>query len=281
MIASPAEIEYFLEVYQTRHISRAAIRLGVTQPTLTVSLQKLEEKLGVKLFYRTKQGVVATPSGIEFFQKASQLVDLWSDVRVGLAESKTEVQGRFRVGCHASVGAYTLPILIENLDQQAPKIQIDLFHDSSANVIEKLVSFEIDLGFAVNPARHPDLVLKKMGNDRVLFWKKEGMNSVPKNVFANLTDASFEKMLGKTQMKKFAGWKLIPTVSLELIRTLTLSGLGVGIIPERVAKADGASLEPFDAELPVFQDKIFLAYRKEALNSRAGQALIKAATFEL
>ena len=75
MLATATEIEYFVEVYQTRHVSKAAIRLGVSQPTLTLSLQKLEEKLGTKLFHRTKQGVVPTEQGALFYRKAGKFQD--------------------------------------------------------------------------------------------------------------------------------------------------------------------------------------------------------------
>src|SRR4051812_45090090 len=77
MIATSTEIEYFIESFQTRHISKAAIRLGVSQPTLTQSLQKLEQKLNAKLFFRTKQGVVPTELGTQFYAKANALRDCW------------------------------------------------------------------------------------------------------------------------------------------------------------------------------------------------------------
>ena len=90
-----------------------------------------------------------------------------------------------------------------------------------------------------------------------------------------------QEILGKTHAKEFKGWSLISTPSLELIRTLTLSGQGIGILPERVAKADGADLVPYDLSLPIYEDKIFLAYRKDVLSSKAGRELIRLATFEL
>ena len=101
MLATSTEIEYFIEVYQTRHVSKAAIRLGVTQPTLTLSLQKLEDKLGTKLFHRTKQGVVPTEQGALFYRKSHTLLDCWGEVHKGVQQSTTEISGRFKVGCSA------------------------------------------------------------------------------------------------------------------------------------------------------------------------------------
>lgn len=281
MLATPTEIEYFIEVFQTLHVSKAAIRLGVTQPTLTLSLQRLEDKLGVKLFHRTKQGVVATEQGTLFYKKAHGLIDSWNELHHDLGQSVNTLQGHFKIGCHQSVGAYILPRFLRCLDQDAPGIEIDLFHDFSRKITERVVSYEIDLGFVVNPVRHPDLVLKKMGEDRVLFWRAKDTVNVPKKIFADTNLIQIQSVLGKTHSKDFRDWKLINSNSLELIRTLTLSGQGVGILPERVAKADGADLVPYNSNLPVFEDKIFVAYRKDVLSNRAGRELIRLASFNL
>ncbi len=281
MLATASEIEYFVEVYQTRHVSKAAIRLGVSQPTLTLSLQKLEDKVGSKLFHRTKQGVVPTEQGILFYRKSFNLLECWDEIHRGILRSTSEIFGRFKVGCHQSVGAYTLPKFLDQLQKNAPGIEIELTHDFSRKITEGVVSFDIDLGFVVNPIRHPDLVLKKLGEDKVLFWKKRGSGALPEKIFADRNLAQMQDILGKTHSKEFKGWKLISTPSLELIRTLILSGQGIGILPERVAKADGADLVPYDVNLPIYEDKIFIAYRKDVLSSKAGRELIRLASFEL
>lgn len=281
MIPSATEIEYFLEVYRTKHVSRASIRLGVTQPTLTLSLQKLEEKLGTKLFHRTKQGVIPTEQGNHFFRKANLLMDCWNQIHLGISQSETEIQGNFKIGCHQSVGAYTLPQFLNRLQEEAPGIDLELSHDFSRKITEAVVSYQIDLGFVVNPVKHPDLVLKKIGEDRILFWKKAGIKKIPKIIFADSNLAQIQDVLGKTHAKEFKEWKLVNSTSLELIRSLILSGQGIGILPERVAKADGANLVPYDSNLPIFEDKIYVCYRKEVLTSNAGRELIRLASFEI
>lgn len=282
MLPTPTEIEYFLETFKTKHVSRAAIRLGVTQPTLTQSLQKLEHKLSSKLFFRTKQGVVPTEEGTVFYSRAHALLEQWKDVHQKLLVSKNEIRGRFRVGCHPSVGAYTLPTLLKNLTTSAPKIEIELFHDFSRKITESIVSFQIEMGYVINPFKHPDLVLKKLGNDRVMFWKNKHHPETPKRIFADSNMEQIQTLLGKVYKNNFKHWVLIQTPRLELIRTLTLSGQGIGILPERVARADGgADLILYDKNLPSYADEIYLAYRKDVLSSKAGRELIRLASFAL
>ncbi|MBS1969149.1 MAG: LysR family transcriptional regulator [Bdellovibrionales bacterium] len=281
MIPTPTEITYFLEVYQTKHVSKAAMRLGITQPTLTQALQKLEEKLKTTLFHRTKQGVVPTTSATVFYSRANSLKECWSDIQDGVFNSDTEIEGSFVVGCHQSVGAYTAPRLLKNLEKEAPKLHVKFVHDFSRKITEKVVSYEVDMGYVVNPAKHPDLVFKKLGDDRVTFWKKKGAENLPKRIFADGSRAQTEDLLGKTMKKHFGDWKIVESTSLELIRTLTSQGLGVGVLPERVAHAESKDLVIFDKSLPSRPDEIYLAYRKEVLSSNAGRELLRLATFPL
>ena len=137
------------------------------------------------MFFRTKQGVAPTSQGTLFYANARVLSDAWKSVAEGIQESKTELQGKFRVGCHPSVGAYTITQLISQLNSEAPGISIELIHDFSVKITEKVVSYGLDMGYVVNPSKHPDLVLRKIGNDRVTLWKKRGMTRVPKRIFAD------------------------------------------------------------------------------------------------
>lgn len=281
MIPTATEIAYFLETYRTKHISNAAIRLGVTQPTLTQSLKRLEEKVKARLFFRTKQGVVPTEQGTLFYTKAHALMDFWRTVNDGVQNSKTHLQGRFRIGCHPSVGAYTIPVLLKNLNQLAPCIDINLIHDFSRKITEGIISYNVDLGFVVNPIKHPELVLKKMGGDRVTFWKRRGITRLPRRIFADIDLQQVKEVLGKTHAKSFNGWSFVQSSSLELVRTLALGSHGVGILPERVANADGADLVVYDKNLPTYEDEIYLVYRKEVLSTHAGKALVQSASFRL
>lgn len=135
------------------------------------------------------------------------------------------------------MGAYTLPKFLDQLHKQAPGIEVELTHDFSRKITEGVVSYNIDIGFVVNPTRHPDLVLKKLGDDRVLFWKKRGASQLPEKIFADRNLTQMQDILGKTHSKEFKGWKLISTPSLELIRTLTLSGQGIGYFTRACRKS--------------------------------------------
>ena len=93
-----------------------------------------------------------------------------------------------------------------------------------------MIHYEIDLGFVVNPVRHRDLVLKKIGSDRVGFWRAVGAQ--PGNrIFADANLTQVQELLGKKMSARFKHWQVVETPSLELIRSLVASGAGIGILP--------------------------------------------------
>jgi DNA-binding transcriptional LysR family regulator len=281
MIPTPTEIKYFIEVYQVKHITRSAIRLGVTQPTLTQSIKSLEEKVGALLFHRTKQGVIPTKTASQFYFNVKNLNDCWDGLKVKLLKGYSEIEGTFNVGCHQSVATYVAPPLLRKIDQECPQIFLRFFHDFSRKITEKIVSFELDLGFVVNPYKHPDLVFKKIGDDRVTFWKTKLSNKIPKRIFANGQREQIEQLLGSAHKKYFHDWKIVDSTSLEVIRTLTAEGLGIGVIPQRVAMPNDFKLEIYNHKLPVRNDEIFLVYRKEMMTSLGAKELLRLASIKI
>ena len=272
MIATETEISYFLELYTIRQFTHAAMKLRVSQSALTQSISKLESKVGAPLFYRTKKGCTPTPSGELFYQHAQQLLENWRQLTKTIQLKQQSVSGRFRLGCHSSLAIYALPGLLKQLGKKAPGIEVALIHDYSKNLIEKIISYELDLALVVNPPKHNDLVLNKIYGDRICVWKSKAVKEPPKEIFTDMTRAEVQKFFGK-RYAHFKDWKITESTSLELVRGLVAEGVGVGILPERVAKAEETNLELFDKSLPTYADEIFVIHRYDTLKSRAGSLL--------
>lgn len=277
MIPTPTEIEHFIEIFKTQHLSRAAEHLRLSQPTLSQSLKRLEDKVARPLFIRSKTGLFPTPAGKMFFRQAQNLMGQWGVIQNSFQVAQESLSGRFRLGCHVSIAAFALPGLFRTLQQVAPDIEIELFHDFSKRINERVIRHELDLGLVMNPYRHPDLVLTPLCKDTIRFWKKKGTDPVPNVFFADASDGEIRELLGPKNSNAFSNWKVIETSSLELIRTLTLQGLGVGLLPTRVANCDQQqALVPLNTKLPELHDELFLSYRRENFASAGGRVLIEA-----
>ena len=125
MIPGPTELKYLSEISKTENISRAAERLGVSQPTITMAIIRLEKQMGVVLLHRFKNGVALTVAGKRVVASINQLQDYWRQVLKSAKSSQYEVTGLFRLGCHVSVGLYTLHHFLPQLMKQYPFVYMD------------------------------------------------------------------------------------------------------------------------------------------------------------
>lgn len=282
MIPTPTELQYFTEIFYTKHLTKAAIKLGITQPTLTQSLASLEKKTGSKLFHRSKQGMTVTKEGQALFIKAQDLLQDWNTLASDIRMIREGLSGKLRVGCHQSVAAYCIPKLLSKISETNFNIELELIHDFSKIITEKVLSYDVDIGFVVNPSRQPDLVLHKIGTDRVSFWYNKSRKNLPKRIICDLNLNQINEVLKKSKSKMFKGWSIIQSSSLEVIRSITIAGEGVGIFPERVAHAESNVLSLYEPnELPSFEDAIYLVYRKDALTSRVAKNLVECAKISI
>lgn len=285
MTIAPAytDITYFIEVAQTRNISRAAERLGIAQPSLSSAMKRLEDSLGATLLVRGRTGVQLTKAGTELLRKGRLLLLNWEQLKTDVNKNETGVSGQYVIGCHPSVALYSLSYFLPDLVQQYPELEIKLTHDLSRKITEGVISFEIDFGIVVNPIRHPDLVIKELCADDVLFWTATTPSSTqsldPKTgvLVCDLNLIQVQKLLGDLQKRKLGFKRIIQSSNLEVITDLTVSGVGVGILPKRVAtRANGQKLKPLDDRLPVFRDKICLVYRADSQKTKGSQTIIEA-----
>ena len=151
MLPSASELTYFMEAAAAQNLSRAAERLGITQPSLTLAIQRLEQSVGTQLLIRSKKGVTLTHAGRQLLAHSRELLQSWESVRAHALASHDQVQGTYVLGCHASVALYALPKFLPQLLDEHPKLEIRLLHDLSRKVTDSVIRMEADVALAINP----------------------------------------------------------------------------------------------------------------------------------
>jgi LysR family transcriptional regulator, cell division regulator len=273
MLPSSSEIRYFIEVSQTLNISRAAERLGISQPTLSVALKRLEDSLATPLLVRGKTGVQLTRSGLKFSKHARALLDSWERLKSESLGDQVEAQGQYTIGCHASVGLYSLHHFLPELNRENPKIEIKLVHDLSRKISEDVISFKIDFGIVVNPPAHPDLVIKQLFTDEVGLWCRKDGRSELDVLICDPELLQSQRILKAAEKKGIAFRRMITTSSLEVVTSLTAAGAGIGLIPGRVASASKAPIKTLSEGSPTVSDRICLIYRQDMQKSAASRKI--------
>lgn len=278
MLASPNDLSYFLELATILNFSRASERIGISQPSLSIAIKRLEQSIGTELFIRSKNGVTLTQAGKRLLSHTKQLMQLWDSVKTESLASHLEVQGRFTFGCHPSVALHMLPSFLPAILRQYPKLEIQLQHDLSRKILEGIINLSIDIGIIVNPTRHPDLVIHKLHTDTVTFWQATKQKAhefdIKSTIICDSNMLQTEWLLKK--ICKTMTPRLITSSSLEIIASLTAAQAGIGILPASVANFHHPNQLTPVPNMPSYQDEICLVYRHENRQIKAIQVLIEA-----
>jgi len=270
------ELEYFNEVAKTKNISRASERLGITQPSLSLALQRLETSLGTPLFIRSKTGVQLTQAGVQLLSESKKFLSQWKSIRENILKASDELTGKYTLGCHPSVGLYCLHLFLPNILQKYQNINFDFSFDLSRKITEEVISFQLDFGIVINPTPHPDLVLKKITTDKVGFWQAAQKQKTNETLLCDTHLFQTQSLLKK--IKSVHTFKRVMHVpNLEVILSLTAQGAGIGILPSRVAQninSKNLSLELVNAKWPTYSDELYLIYRADTQKTKSSKILL-------
>jgi LysR family hydrogen peroxide-inducible transcriptional activator len=154
------QLRYFVAVAETGSFTRAAAREGVTQPTLSEQVIKLEKALGKRLFDRLGRSVVLTDPGHGLLGRAQSIL-----AAVGEAERAvrdTAEGGRLRVGAIPTVAPYLLPAAVARFSKQFPAVQLHLQEDRTERLLADLSAGDLDLGVMALPVRDDRLHVEKL-----------------------------------------------------------------------------------------------------------------------
>lgn len=140
------QLEYVLAVNRFGHFAQAADYCGVTQPTLSAMIHKLELELGIRIFDRTKKPIQPTPIGLEVIRYAQNIVQQTAMLRAAVDEGKKAMQGVFRIGMVSTVAPYLMPLFLPRLVKEYPKIDVHISEMDPPEIIKALESGDLDAG---------------------------------------------------------------------------------------------------------------------------------------
>jgi len=140
------QLEYFMAVAEELHFGRAAARLHISQPPLTVHIKRLEEELGVSLFDRTSRRVSLTSEGIRFRDLVGPILQDLDEAVEDIREIKAGRRGRVRVGFVSSASYELVPAAVRDIRLQHPGIHLDLHPMATGEQVEALLENRLDIG---------------------------------------------------------------------------------------------------------------------------------------
>jgi LysR family hydrogen peroxide-inducible transcriptional activator len=154
------QLEYIVAVFKQRHFGKAAESCFVTQPTLSMQIQKLEEELQITIFDRTKSPIMPTEEGMPVIEQAQTILREQKKLYSIIDESKEELTGDFKLAVIPTLSPFVIPLFAQNFTKNYPKVNLQITENKTEEIIELLKNDEIDAGILVTPLHEKNIFEK-------------------------------------------------------------------------------------------------------------------------
>jgi LysR family hydrogen peroxide-inducible transcriptional activator len=242
------QLGYMLALNETRHFGLAAKKMRVSQPTLSLQIQKLEEDLGSALFDRSKQPIVPTEAGERVIEQARKVLAEARSLETMLSE-EGEVHGTFKIGIIPTLAADLLPRFVPALIKKFPKLQLSVEEVVTEEMVERLKRDELDAGFLVTPLHDSGLQEFPLFYEPLWVYLPDGHDLLKKKTLST-SDLQREGLLLLSEGHCFRSQMLevcrqrkgkkgesseqfqFDSGSFEALRSLVDAGVGYTILPQ-------------------------------------------------
>ncbi|MBS0351099.1 MAG: LysR family transcriptional regulator [Proteobacteria bacterium] len=242
------QLQVFVAIAKYNHMSRAAESLYLSQSACSMALTTLERQLGCELFDRYNKKLVLNDPGRELFYKAINLLQQATELVDSMqAKTKKSLSGSLNVGASTTIGNYILPVAAANFMNLHPQTRIFVKIANTEEIIQRLLDFQIDIGFIEGDCYHHDLEINPWRQDKLMII------AAPHHPLASQEKVTLEilqkqrwifRELGSGTRQKFEeaiGRTITPFMELghtEAIKQVVEAGIGVSCLSQAaVSKA--------------------------------------------
>src|SRR5438309_2886629 len=270
------ELRYLVAIAQEKSFGRAAQRCFVSQPALSVAIQKLEEELGTQLFERGKSEVTVTPVGERIVEQAQKVLEEAARIRDIAQAGRNQLVGLFRLGVIYTVAPYLLPDLIPALNALAPQMPLEIEENLTEHLEASLKTGRIDAAIIALPFQPPGVATEFLYEEpfQVVVpqghkWAKRksiAPDELPAEhtILLNVGHCFRDQVLDACPELNRAEAQVTRTNSLETVRNMVASGLGVSVLPRDALtpRYHSRMVVPVPFTKPSPARRIAIAYRK-------------------
>ncbi len=151
------QLKYIIAVSETLHFAEAAKKCFVTQPTLSMQIQKLEDWLQVKIFDRSKSPVQMTEVGKKVVSQAKEILKESERLEELVKEERGDISGNFRLGIIPTIAPYLVPLFLKEFSEAFPKVKLKIEEMKTRDILELLQKEHIDAGILATPVSNKEI----------------------------------------------------------------------------------------------------------------------------
>jgi len=284
------ELRYIVAVAQEKNFGRAAQRCFISQPALSVAIQKLEEELQTQLFERGKSEITVTPVGERIVEQAHKVLEEAARIRDIAQAGRNQLACLFRLGAIYTVAPYLLPDLVPALNALAPDMPLEIEENITEQLEAALKTGRIDAAIIALPFQPPGIATEFLYEEpfQVVVpqrhpWAKRKTIEPSElagehAILLNVGHCFRDQVLESCPELNRGDAPVTRSNSLETIRNMVASGLGISVLPRDALtpKYHSRLVVPVPFAKPVPSRRIALAYRKSFPRPAAIEAIREA-----
>ena len=281
------QLLYFVAVAETRHFTRAAEQVHVSQPSLSQQVRALEKELGAELFSRARGNIALTDAGEALLPLARRILADADTARIEVQELAQLRRGRIRLGATPSVCTGLLPEVLRAFHDRHPGIQLLLEESGSHDLVRELARGALDLAVVVLPLPSPSPALttvELLREELVVVSSPGAPGFGGKSV--RVADLQRERLVmfrhgydlreltvAACRAEGFEPEFAIEGGEMDAVLGFVQAGLGVAVVPRMVAERAGRGLRMTPLARPTLHRTIALAHRSDVAPPRAAREL--------
>ena len=285
------QLKTFQLVSRLKSFSRAAEKLGVTQPAISAQIRSMENEVGARLFDREGGKVTFTAAGRLFEPFAEHCLQCHSHILAGVSELYHSPRGELSVSTTEAISLYVLPTVFAQFKKLYSRVHLSIVRSERSRTLEAVFSREVDFGIASLPVKDSRLLVYNIHKDEVV------LVAAPMHPLAERSLVKLDEILqypllmmkhGRLREKIdhfFSTRDVQPRIAMELesselLKRLIGAGIGMGFLPYTNVLVDEAagSLRVMKVEGMRIQRELGLVFRKDKTLTRAAQAFLEVAT---
>lgn len=287
------ELKYIIMLAKEQHFGRAAEACHVSQPTLSVAIKKLESELNISIFERSKSSVYVTPLGTQIIEQAKRVIEQTNAIKELAASGKNQLNSPIKVGAIYTIAPYLFPSMIPFLNESSTEMPLVIEENLTESLRPKLRSGELDAIIIALPFHEADVVTQPIYEEEfVVLMPKNHPWSKLEHIETSQLSTDNLLILGKGHCFSDQIMEACPILSdneynstktivngssLETIRYMVSSGLGVTVLPKSAtSNIDHNLLDVRPFATPAPKRTVALAWRASFPRPKAIEALSQA-----
>jgi DNA-binding transcriptional LysR family regulator len=282
------QLKTFLEVWRQKSFSRAAERLGITQPAVSAQIRSLETEAGERLFDRKGGKITFTAAGRVFEPFAERAVESQRHVLMMIAEQRRSPRGEISLSAQESTSLYVLPKVFAEFQRQYPKVGLRIVRGERSQTLESLLNREVDFGVVSLPVKDKRFMVETIHEDELLLAVPRGhplggvTNPEPRDLVKHRillpkVGRQRERLLNIFRMHDVQPQTFMEVESSELMKRFVIAGLAIGFLPAMMIAEERQSgqIEVVPTASIRFSRDLGLLYLKEKTLTRAAIAFLE------